>query len=84
MDDLEQRVQQFNGLSLPGQPFVMHMGTSYLVNDLWREVQRLRAELEAAQLRLQSDGARRCPACESLLEKHSVYCDNCGTDTPRR
>ena len=27
---------------------------------------------------------RRCPACKSLLEETSVYCDNCGTDTPRR
>jgi hypothetical protein len=26
---------------------------------------------------------RRCPACNSLLEERSVYCDNCGTDTPR-
>jgi hypothetical protein len=26
---------------------------------------------------------RRCPACGSLLEERSVYCDNCGTDTPR-
>jgi len=42
-DDLEKRVQQFNTLSLPGQMRVMHMGTSYLVHDLWREVQRLRA-----------------------------------------
>ena len=42
MDDLEKRVQQFITLSLPGQPMSMHMGTSYLVNDLWREVQRLR------------------------------------------
>lgn len=46
MDDLENRVQQFITLSLPGQPMSMHMGTSRLVNDLWREVQRLRA-LEA-------------------------------------
>ncbi len=33
---LEERVQQFNSLRLPGQPMGMHMGTSYLVNDLWR------------------------------------------------
>ena len=25
---------------------------------------------------------RHCPACHALLEDHSVYCDNCGTDTP--
>lgn len=39
---LEERVNQFNCLELPGQPMGMHMGTSYLVNDLWREVKRLR------------------------------------------
>jgi len=44
MDDLEERVKKFNSLSLPGQPLSMHMGTSYLVNDLWKEVKRLRAE----------------------------------------
>lgn len=27
---------------------------------------------------------RRCPACNTLLEEHSVYCDTCGTDTPRQ
>jgi hypothetical protein len=26
---------------------------------------------------------RRCPVCSSLLEERSVYCYNCGTDTPR-
>jgi hypothetical protein len=30
------------------------------------------------------DGARFCPECHALLEDHSVYCDTCGTDTPRR
>lgn len=42
-EDLEKRVEQFQRLELPGQPMGMHMGTMYLVNDLWREVQRLRA-----------------------------------------
>jgi len=48
MDDLEERVQKFTTLSLPGQPVMMHMGTARLVSDLWREVQRLR-KIEAAQ-----------------------------------
>lgn len=48
MSDLKERVDKFNGLSLPGQPMAMHMGTSYLVNDLWREVQRLRGEPQPA------------------------------------
>lgn len=42
-NDLEERVQQYQTLSLPGQPMMTHMGTSYLINDLWREVQKLRA-----------------------------------------
>jgi len=41
-DDLKNRVENFNCLELPGQPMGMHMGTSQLVNDLWREVLRLR------------------------------------------
>ena len=45
-DDLQERVNQFKTMSLPGQPMGMHMGTSYLVNDLWREVQHLRGLVE--------------------------------------
>ena len=37
--DLRERVAQFNCLELPGQPMGMHMGTSYLINDLWRELE---------------------------------------------
>ena len=40
MGDLKKRVDDFNSLRLPGQPFGMHMGTSYLVNDLWKEIQK--------------------------------------------
>ena len=32
----------------------------------------------------ESNVVRVCPACEAMLEEHSVYCDNCGADTPRR
>lgn len=46
---LKERVEQFNSLSLPGQPMTMHMGTSYLVNDLWREVQRLQHSARKAK-----------------------------------
>lgn len=46
IEELEERVMQFNTLSLPGQPLMMHMGTSYLVNDLWEKVKRLQSELE--------------------------------------
>ena len=42
-DDLRERVQQFHRMELPGQPIGMHMGTFYLVDDLWKEIERLRA-----------------------------------------
>lgn len=42
-----------------------------------------RLNLKAAEQSFAADGARRCPACKTLLEDRSVYCDNCGTDTPR-
>ena len=42
--DLAARVTQFNMMQLPGQPFGMHMGTSYLVNDLAADNTRLRAD----------------------------------------
>lgn len=44
MDDLKERVDKFNAMELPGQPMMMHMGTNYLVNDLWREIERLRKD----------------------------------------
>jgi len=42
-DDLEDRVMQFRAFELPGQPKSTNPATAYLVRDLWREVQRLRA-----------------------------------------
>ena len=44
---LKERVDQFNTLELPGQPQSMHMGTSYLVHDLWCEIERLEADKAA-------------------------------------
>lgn len=44
---LDERVTAFKCFELPGQPVACHMGTSYLVNDLWREVVGLRAERDA-------------------------------------
>ena len=41
------------------------------------------ANHEAAEQSVQATGLRHCPACHALLEEHSVYCDTCGTDTPR-
>ena len=48
MTDLETRVRQFERLELPGQLPAMHMGTAYLVSDLWKEIERLREQLHYA------------------------------------
>ena len=45
-EDLKKRVEQFQMLQLPGQPMSMHMGTSYLVGDLWGELEKLYKEKE--------------------------------------
>jgi hypothetical protein len=42
---LKERVNQFNTLSLPGQPSGVHMGTSYLVNDLWKKILELEKQV---------------------------------------
>lgn len=47
-DTFETRVNQFMRTELPGQPMGMHMGTSYLVSDLWAEVKRLREVVKGA------------------------------------
>ena len=46
MVSLEEKILQFERLQLPGQLPAMHMGTYYLVRDLWEEVKRLRKENE--------------------------------------
>lgn len=43
---LAERVTQFQMMELPGQPMMMHMGTSYLVSDLWRAVKDATETLE--------------------------------------
>jgi len=48
MDDLRKRVEAFQLRELPGQPLMMHMGTLYLVNDLWRALQESTAEARPA------------------------------------
>lgn len=52
LDDLNERVNAFSTLSLPGQMPMMHMGTSYLVNDLWKAVRTLTAENAALEARV--------------------------------
>lgn len=41
-EDLKDRYEKWQRMELPGQPPAMHMGTCYLMNDLWHEIQRLR------------------------------------------
>ena len=57
-------------------------------NITWHELSLLKSFaswLEISGLTQRApDAARRCPACNAMLEETSVYCDNCGTDTPRR
>lgn len=52
LDDLKERVNAFSTLSLPGQMPMMHMGTSYLVNDLWKAVRTITAENAALKERV--------------------------------
>ena len=52
LDDLNERVNAFSTLSLPGQMPMMHMGTSYLVNDLWKAVRTLTTENAALKERV--------------------------------
>lgn len=82
MDDLQERVEQFMMLRLPGQPMGMHMGTSYLVSDLWREVQQLRA----AQLLRESvkddtpkSALQTCSWTRNDDEESSSYDTECGS-----
>jgi len=66
VSDLNERMQQFNRRELPGQPRGMHMGTAYLINDLWTEVQRLQAALDAAN-------AERDAARNQMLDMAGEY-----------
>lgn len=44
--ELRERVRDFQMLRLPGQPLMMHMGTSYLVNDLQSRILALEKALQ--------------------------------------
>ena len=59
-----------------GMVIVLQAGSKEIAEQIIREH-------EAAQPQRALDGARFCPACHALLEEGSVYCDTCGTDTPR-
>jgi hypothetical protein len=92
-DELNNRIEQFNCLELPGQPMSMHMGTSYLVNDLWKEILRLRAAGEADEFEalkkknatiasagnVLRDAVRDFNAVATFRENDDL-CYHCGTD----
>ena len=58
MTALKDKVFQFNVGELPGQPIGRHMGTYYLVNELYEEVERLTAQVEHLKFE---------------LDKHNLY-----------
>ncbi len=67
---LKERVNQFYALKLPGQPMMMHMGTSYLVGDLAARITELEAERDKA-VRLVGDMVK----AQVELEKRAFKID---------
>ncbi len=65
--DLQDRVNKFAALELPGQPQEMHLDTNFLVGDLWRAVQAGVATYDEAtktidRLKAENDALPRlCP-----------------------
>lgn len=43
IDDIGERVNEFNLMKLPGQPKGIHMGTMYLINDMERTIKELKS-----------------------------------------
>jgi hypothetical protein len=54
--DLDERVDQFRLMELPGQPMCIIMGTHRLVQDLHAELKRVRARV--SKLELEEEGAK--------------------------
>jgi hypothetical protein len=51
----------------------------------WDESDEASYQRDAVEHRWLADAPnRRCPKCHALLESSSVYCDTCGTNTPRQ
>lgn len=46
IEELQNRVNAYSLLELPGQPMMVHMGTSHLINDLMSAVKELAEEIE--------------------------------------
>ena len=54
LEDLEKRTMDFKCLQLPGQPMMGHMGTNYLVNDLYQAMKMLDRENLELQNQIQN------------------------------
>ena len=79
--NLEEKVNQFKSLGIPGQPTGMHMGTYYLISDLWEEVKRLRCLHYKASEQAVEDGTAkdwRCKNCGAFSLPAQYYCGGCG------
>ncbi len=78
-NDLSERVSAFRCLKLPGQPMMMHMGTSSLVGDLWNEVKALQEQLELARVKtyctsISEIAVERDALLEALIHIQQVAC----------
>ena len=87
-NNLKERIDQYKTLSLPGQPQCCHMGTNYLINDLWREILRLRTAMSDKDKVLMPRELTAENGAKSLLrgefkeerEEECTYCDGSGID----
>ncbi|CDO34089.1 hypothetical protein [Novosphingobium sp. KN65.2] len=75
-ETLRDRVNQFQRIELPGQPMMMHMGTNYLVRDLWAAVSDLLSTNEQMAERvaeLEADAARYRWLRDHSVPPHNFY-----------
>jgi hypothetical protein len=76
-EEIYERCVQFSMMRLPGQPFGIHMGTSYLVNDLRLSLTAALARLAVAREWIAL--ARHLDSCEAQGWEHPIPC-TCGRD----
>lgn len=83
IDDLEQRVRLFETLQLPGQPRMMHMGTGYLVGDLWEAVRELRDERDEYRQFWQNLSNESRSSAQLIDELKADIADRCARSRER-
>lgn len=79
-EELQKTVHDFHAFALPGQPQRMHMGTSYLVNDLVLEIERLEA---APKIEFVSQGQLESELLNDRTRIMQVTPYHGGLDAPR-